>query len=308
MESFSEIIRRNDVLSHNPPPGDIHITAAGSDWLWTVTAIDFCSLLVFLVMLYFTPRTDRIFHYITVLTVIVTGIAYFTMASDIGSMAIPVEWIRHDSTVAGTTRQVFWIRYLDWALTSPLIIFNLLLTAGVYWHTILYTIMLELVYILLLFVGAIVPDTYKWGYYTIAIVALALVLENICWAGIKHSNILGGNIRRLYRILGPYIFVLWMLYPISWGVSEGGNVIPPDSEQIFYGILDVLSKPVFGFFILLGHTQIDITDLDLRLYDRKDKEKIFDEKYKSEKAEIHGRNSSAPEPATDPTSNPAEQV
>ncbi|RFU25955.1 hypothetical protein B7463_g10387, partial [Scytalidium lignicola] len=153
--------------------------------------------------------------------------------------------------------------------------------------------MLEIMYALLFFVGAIVPDTYKWIYYTTGLVALALVLENICLADIKHSTALGGNIRPLYRILGPHIFILWILYPIYWGVSEGGNVIPPDSEQVFYGILDILSKPVFGFLLLLGHTQIDITELDLRLYDRMDKEKAF-----NEKEQIHGGTVASPEPAT----------
>ncbi|KAH8807283.1 hypothetical protein F5884DRAFT_856868 [Xylogone sp. PMI_703] len=278
MESFSAILRRNDVLSHNPPPGDIHITARGSDWLWTVCAVDFCSLLVILGLLFLKPRTDRIFHYISVLIVVVNAIDYFTIASDIGSMAIPVEWTRSDSDVAGSTRQVFWIRYVDWAITHPLIILNLLLTAGVYWHTILYSVVLEMVYVLMLYVGTLVPNSYRWGYYTIGMVALALVLESLVIAGIRHASIMGGNIRSLYRILCPYIFHLWLLYPICWGISEGGNVIAPDSEQIFYGILDLLTKPVLAFILLFGHTRIDITELDLRLYDRMDRQRLVDEK------------------------------
>lgn len=266
--TLAALVARNDVLEHNPPPGDIHITARGSDWLWTVTAIDFLSLLIFLCLLYKTPRTDRIFHYLTVLIIIVTGISYYTMASDIGSMAIPVEWVRSGHTVAGKARQVFWIRYLDWFFTSPMIIMNLLLTAGVYWHTILYTMLLEIVYVILLLVGAIVPDTYRWGYFTLAMVALFLVLENLVWAGFRHARAMGGNISKLYMVLTGSIVILWILYPISWGCSEGGNVIAPDSEQIFYGILDVLSKPILGFVLILGHMKIDINELDLRLYDR----------------------------------------
>ena len=50
---------------------------------------------------------------------------------------------------------------------------------------------------------------------------------------------------------------LWFLYPIAWGLSEGGNVIAPDSEAVFYGILDILAKPVFGALLLWGHRNID---------------------------------------------------
>lgn len=145
---------------------------------------------------------------------------------------------------------------------------NLLLTAGVYWHTILYTILLELVYVTFLFIGAITPSTYKWGYFTLAVFVLFLVLENICWAGFRHAKAIGGNIAKLYFVLAPFIFILWILYPIAWGVSEAGNVIQPDSEQIFYGILDIISKPILGAALLAGHNWIDLAQLDLRLYDR----------------------------------------
>ena len=145
---------------------------------------------------------------------------------------------------------------------------NLLLTAGVYWHTILYTIVLELVYVVLLYIGALTTSTYSWGYFTLAIFTLGLVLENICWAGLRHARAIGGPVAKLYYVLAPSIFVLWILYPVSWGVSEAGNVIQPDSEQIFYGILDLLSKPILGAVLLAGHSKVDLAQLDLRLYDR----------------------------------------
>ena len=58
-----------------------------------------------------------------------------------------------------------------------------------------------------------------------------------------------------------------MLYPIAWGVCEGGNVISPDSEAIFYGILDLIAKPVFGALLLFGHRNIDPARLGLRIRD-----------------------------------------
>lgn len=66
---------------------------------------------------------------------------------------------------------------------------------------------------------------------------------------------------------GSLTAVLWILYPIAWGVCEGGNVISPDSEAIFYGILDLLAKPVFGALLLFGHRNIDPARLGLRIRD-----------------------------------------
>lgn len=60
-----------------------------------------------------------------------------------------------------------------------------------------------------------------------------------------------------------------MLYPICWGVSEGGNVIPPDSEFIFYGILDCLLISITSLGFLGLHWNIDPARLGLyiRSYD-----------------------------------------
>jgi bacteriorhodopsin len=50
-------------------------------------------------------------------------------------------------------------------------------------------------------------------------------------------------------------------------VSEGGNVIAPDSEAVFYGILDFLAKPVFGALLIWGHKDIDLARLGLNIRD-----------------------------------------
>ena len=51
------------------------------------------------------------------------------------------------------------------------------------------------------------------------------------------------------------------------GVCEGGNVITPDSEAIFYGILDLLAKPVFGALLIWGHRNVDPARLGLKIHD-----------------------------------------
>ena len=47
----------------------------------------------------------------------------------------------------------------------------------------------------------------------------------------------------------------------------GGNVITPDSEAVFYGILDFLAKPIFGALLIWGHKDIDLARLGLSIKD-----------------------------------------
>ncbi len=73
----------------------------------------------------------------------------------------------------------------------------------------------------------------------------------------KHAFAIGADVHRTYLICGVWTIFLWTLYPIAWGLSEGGNVISPDSEAVFYGLLDLMAKPVFGALLLWGHRSID---------------------------------------------------
>jgi hypothetical protein len=45
------------------------------------------------------------------------------------------------------------------------------------------------------------------------------------------------------------------------------NIIAPDSEAVFYGVLDFLAKPVFGALLLWGHRNIDPARLGLAIKD-----------------------------------------
>lgn len=53
-------------------------------------------------------------------------------------------------------------------------------------------------------------------------------------------------------------------YPIAWACSEGGNVISPTSEMIWYGILDIFAGPVFLFLFLWNLRSVDYTAFGLQ--------------------------------------------
>ncbi|KZO93128.1 hypothetical protein CALVIDRAFT_566839 [Calocera viscosa TUFC12733] len=74
-----------------------------------------------------------------------------------------------------------------------------------------------------------------------------------------------------YILLGPartttllsILSFLWLLHPIAWGLSDGGNVIHPDSEMVFYSILDILAKPVFIFIHIASLRGVDMSRFGL---------------------------------------------
>lgn len=144
---------------------------------------------------------------------------------------------------------------------------DLLLTAGLPWPTLLYTILIDEVMVVTGLVGALVYSSYKWGYYTFGCVALFYIGYVLMFEARTHANHLGSDIGKTFLLCGTWTFGLWLLYPIAWGLCEGGNVIHPDGEAIFYGILDLMAKPVFGGLLLWGHKNIDPARLGLHIRD-----------------------------------------
>lgn len=152
-------------------------------------------------------------------------------------------------------------------ITTPLLILDLLLTAGMPWPTILYTILLDEVMVVTGLVGALVRSRYKWGYYAFGCAAFLWVAFTITWTGRKHAAALGSDVHKVYIICGVFTIFVWFLYPVAWGLCEGGNVLHPDSEAAFYGVLDVCAKPIFGAMLIFGHRNISPDRLGLRIRD-----------------------------------------
>ena len=131
-------------------------------------------------------------------------------------------------------------------------------------------------------------------------VAFFWVAWTVTWTARKHATALGSDIGRTYLICGVWTIFLWFLYPIAWGLSEGGNVIAPDSEAIFYGILDILAKPVFGALLLWGHRTIDPSRLGLHIRDYNDDPVIANPAQPGTVGEKATPGSNGTAPATEP--------
>lgn len=101
-------------------------------------------------------------------------------------------------------------------------------------------------------IGALVPTSYKWGYYTGGCIAMLYIFWTLIVPARANAKAISIQAHTAYIRSALFLAVLWFLYPIAWGLADGGNVISTDGEMIFYGVLDVLAKPVFLIFHLLA--------------------------------------------------------
>jgi bacteriorhodopsin len=151
-------------------------------------------------------------------------------------------------------RQVFWARYIDWSLTTPLILLDLAFLAGLSGANILVTIVADLIMVLLGLFGAFSHSGgQKWGYYAIACIAYLVIIYQLVIPGRRAVLTKDSSTAKLFAAIGGFTIILWTLYPIVWGVGDGARKLTVDAEIIAYAVLDVLTKPVFGFWLLFAH-------------------------------------------------------
>jgi len=251
----------------NGVTADIAITTHGSDLYFAIcSAMGFAGF-AFIALAFRKQRRDRLFHYITAAVVFVACIAYFTMGSNLGFVPIAVEFPRSNPVVRGNLREIFYVRYIDWFITTPLLLLDLLLTAGMPWPSILWVILVDEIMIVTGLVGALVVSRYKFAYFAIGCVALFYIVYVLVFEARRHASRYGSDVNRCFTMCGSLTAFLWILYPIAWGLCEGGNVISPDSEAIFYSILDFIAKPIFGALLIYGHRNIDPASIGMDIMD-----------------------------------------
>lgn len=145
----------------------------------------------------------------------------------------------------GATRQIFWAKYVQWVVTFPAAILSLGVLSGVSWTTIFYNIALSWVWVISYLVAALTATNYKWGFFAFGTVAYFALAASTLFPGRTAATRVG--VARDYTILTGWLNFLWLLYPIAWGISDGGNRIGLTASFIFFGILDVLLVPVLSF-------------------------------------------------------------
>lgn len=232
----------------------------GVKTLWVVFVLMLLSTLVLIFMAWRTPVQKRLFHVITALITTFATLSYFAMATGGGTAFAHIIIKESHNHVPETTehilRQVFWARYIDWSLTTPLLLLDLSFLAGLSGADILVAIVADVIMVLTgLFAAFSTREAVRWGWYAMACVAYLIIVYALVVSGRRTVTSKGSATAKLFAAIGGYTLILWTLYPIVWGISDGARKWSVDVEIIAYAVLDILAKPVFGFWLLFAHAK-----------------------------------------------------
>lgn len=244
-------------------------TETGFRTLWVVFVVMTVASVVFTGLAWNVPASKRIYHIITTFITVIAALSYFAMATGHGASYHHVKVKESHKHVPDTThdiyREVYYARYIDWSLTTPLLLLDLALLAGLNGADILVTIFADLIMILTgLFAAFGAEGTpQKWGWYTIACIAYLVVIFELVFHGRRTAAAKGGKVGNFFNAIGGFTLLIWTVYPIIWGIADGSRNLNIDEEIISYAVLDILAKPIFGAWLLFTHVSIPETNVDI---------------------------------------------
>merc|ERR1711933_600375 len=195
-----------------------------------------CLLIGFFCMalstLYFYMRAQAVSgsKFFEVLTMGITGIAtlaYLLMFTGAGRM-----WVEE---VPGTFSPVYWGRYVDWVLTTPLMLWDILALAGAPADEIAQVLIMDMLMIGFGCAGAQTPDQNKWFFFIFGMVTFIHIVAVL----LKYSKVnkYGEEARALYNKVAwmtkksTFCFRLFCLPILNWIAT----IISPLHSNAFWG-------------------------------------------------------------------------
>jgi bacteriorhodopsin len=155
-----------------------------------------------------------LFHILTAFITTFAFLSYFATATGEGIRyhRIVVTEKHHKEIIF---REVYWARYVEWFFTTPLLLLDLSLLAGLSGANILVTIVADLIMVVTgLFASFGRGDGQKWGWYTIACIAYLTVVYQLAYNGLAAVAGKDSKTKAFYRAIGGYTLLVWTIYPM----------------------------------------------------------------------------------------------
>lgn len=212
-------------------------------WL-TIGFLGFVAATVF--FLFLMTRAPAGSRHFFIITAVITGVAafiYLTMAT--GSTSVLIEG-----------RIFYWGRYIDWVITTPLLLLDLALLALASWrrniNLIITLIVLDVFMVLTgLQAGSSISEFGRGFWFIVSTIALIVLLYLVYTRLFAEAASRGGAVQSTFRTLALLTIVVWSLYPIVWLLGTAGfNAVGSTVEVFLFLILDFLAKIGFGFLLL----------------------------------------------------------
>lgn len=178
----------------------------------------------------------------------VAAVAYALMAVDVGTV-----------TVSG--RVVSVARYVDWLITTPLILLFLTMLGNTGRGSLARLIVADVALLVLGGVAVVVPGPIRWLAFAGGVAAFGVLLYELYYHIPTRTTFATERTRTLFVTLRNLTIVLWALYPVAWVLAPSGiGLLTRDMAMLVIAYLDLISKAAFVALAVDGLHALDDTD------------------------------------------------
>ncbi len=228
-------------------------TATSNFFLWFTTGGMLLGTVLFLYWAT-TGQPQNYHHYVTSAVITLwASMMYIVMAVGAGAAII--------TEPDGEARIFYYARYIDWTITTPLLLLGLAWVAlgsiGRNPQLVLGLVVADVAMILTGVLSGAWAGGFKWFWFVLSCIFFLAVLFLI-WGPLQTAAQSGVSPEAsLFYPLALILTVLWFAYPVVFFIgTEGVSVISIGFEVFLYALLDISAKVGFGIILLGGVRRI----------------------------------------------------
>ncbi|KAJ5658933.1 Opsin [Penicillium longicatenatum] len=254
--STSSVAPIPTVIPNFPILQGIHTT--GTRTLWVVTVLMGISALVFYSLSARAPLPKRVFHTISALITTISFITYFALSTGQG-VQFNHHRITHKNkhvpdTADDVIRAVLWLRFVNWALTIPLLLTNFALVSGLPGANLFAAIAANWVMLATAAFGSFAGHTTaRWGWLTLSCIAYLTMLHHAGFHAQRAAQNKDSMTRRFFGAYSGSAFFALALFPIAFAAGTLALKISVDTETILYAVQDIFTQGLLSYWLVVSH-------------------------------------------------------
>jgi sensory rhodopsin len=196
-------------------------------------------------------RTDRAeagaFRYLLIIPAF-AALSYVAMAADLGTVV-----------VAGYAFPV--PRYVDWLVTTPILVGYVGYVAGAARRWVLGAAAVDATMILLGLGANLVTGPARWGLFGVSSLCYLGLLGTLYLVFPRAAAERSEDRRQLFEILQNHVGLLWVAYPVAWLVGPAGlGLVSGLALVLVITYLDVVAKTPYVYFVWQNRRAFDADD------------------------------------------------
>ncbi|MXR42141.1 bacteriorhodopsin [Halobaculum sp. WSA2] len=146
--------------------------------------------------------------------------------------------------------EVEGVRYLDWLVTTPVLVGYAGHVVDVDRSVVLGAVGLDATMILTGFVATTTAGTLRWGAFTVSTLAFLLMLYVLFVQYPRRARATSPERKRLFLRLRNQVGVLWLLYPVIWLASPVGfGLVSTLGTAMLVTFMDVAAKVPYTWVV-----------------------------------------------------------